>query len=214
MPPDASPPAAASGRTGVRRDTPRAGGADWFSGRPDEPRWARPALWALLAATAVLYLWNLSASGYANDYYAAAVKAGTESWKAWLFGSLDSGNSITVDKPPASLWVMVLSTRIFGFSLVRHAAAAGADGSRHGRHSVRRGASAGPARPPAWSPVRLLALTPVAALMFRFNNPDALLVLLLTAGRLLRDPGDRDPGGPERHCAGCCSPASRSVSPS
>src|SRR5262249_32704784 len=28
----------------------------------------------------------------------------------------------------------------------------------------------------------ILAITPVAALMFRFNNPDALLVLLLVAG--------------------------------
>ena len=59
--------------------------------RPSRPRWERPALLALLAGTALLYLWNLSASGYANDFYAAAVQAGTESWKAWLFGSLDSG---------------------------------------------------------------------------------------------------------------------------
>jgi 4-amino-4-deoxy-L-arabinose transferase-like glycosyltransferase len=69
----------------------------------------------------VLYLWNLSASGsaessWANEYYAAAVQAGTESWKAWLFGSLDSGNAITVDKPPASLWVMTAGARILGFS--------------------------------------------------------------------------------------------------
>jgi hypothetical protein len=69
---------------------------------PAPPRfgWERPAL---LAGTALLYLWNLSASGYANDFYTAAVQAGTRSWKAWLFGSLDSGNAITVDKPPASL---------------------------------------------------------------------------------------------------------------
>ena len=55
-------------------------------------------------------------SGWANDYYAAAVQAGTQDWKAWLFGSLDAGNAITVDKPPAALWVMALSGRIFGFS--------------------------------------------------------------------------------------------------
>ena len=113
--------------------TPRGRWARLVLGPPGDPRWARPALWALLAATAVLYLWNLSASGYANDYYAAAVKSGTESWKAWLFGSLDSGNSITVDKPPASLWVMVLSGRIFGFSSFAMLAPAGADGRRHGR---------------------------------------------------------------------------------
>ena len=80
------------------------------------PRWVRPALLALLAATAVLYLWGLGSSGWANDYYAAAAQAGTQDWKAWLFGSLDSGNAITVDKPPAALWVMALSGRLFGFS--------------------------------------------------------------------------------------------------
>ena len=54
-------------------------------------------------------------SGYANSFYAAAVQAGTKSWKAFFFGSLDASNFITVDKPPASLWVMELSGRIFGF---------------------------------------------------------------------------------------------------
>src|SRR6202035_3054120 len=62
------------------------------------------------------YIWDLSASGNANSFYAAAVQAGTKSWKAFFFGSLDSANFITVDKPPASLWVMSLSGRIFGFS--------------------------------------------------------------------------------------------------
>ena len=90
-PPDSHPSAASpTRRTRVGR---------LFRGRPDDPRWARPALWSLLAATAGLYLWNLSASGYANDFYAAAVKAGTQDLRAWLFASLDSSNAITVDKP-------------------------------------------------------------------------------------------------------------------
>ena len=33
-------------------------------------------------------------------------QAGSEDWKAFLFGSSDAANLITVDKPPASLWVM------------------------------------------------------------------------------------------------------------
>ena len=73
-------------------------------------------MWLLLAGTAVLYLWNLTASGWANSYYAAATQAATQSWKAWLFGSLDAGNVITVDKPPASLWLSGLFGRVFGFS--------------------------------------------------------------------------------------------------
>jgi len=81
-----------------------------------DPRWARPGLVALLVGTAVLYLWGLGSSGWANSYYAAAAQAGTQSWKAWLFGSLDAGNAITVDKPPAAMWAMGLSGRLFGFN--------------------------------------------------------------------------------------------------
>jgi 4-amino-4-deoxy-L-arabinose transferase-like glycosyltransferase len=64
----------------------------------------------------VFYLWGLSASGYANSFYSAAAQAGSQSWKAFIFGSLDAGNAITIDQPPASLWLMALSVRIFGLS--------------------------------------------------------------------------------------------------
>jgi 4-amino-4-deoxy-L-arabinose transferase-like glycosyltransferase len=146
---------------------------------PPNRRWERPALLALLAATAVLYLWGLGTSGWANDYYAAAVQAGTQDWKAWLFGSLDPGNAITVDKPPAALWVMVASTRLFGFNafamlLPQVLMGVGAVGVVYA--AVRR--CSGPAAGLIAGAV--LALTPVAAMMFRYNNPDALLVLLLT----------------------------------
>ena len=145
-----------------------------------QPRWARPALLALLAATAVLYLWGLGSSGWANEYYAAAVQAGTQDWKAWLFGSLDAGNAITVDKPPAALWVMALSGRLFGFNaftMLLPQALMGVGAVALLYAAVRR--CSGPAAGLIAGAV--LALTPVAALMFRFNNPDALLVLLLVA---------------------------------
>src|SRR5690348_1276584 len=80
------------------------------------PRWTIPALIGLLAATAGLYLWDLSASGWANSFYSAAAQAGSQSWKAWFFGSSDAANSITVDKTPAALWIDGLSVRIFGLS--------------------------------------------------------------------------------------------------
>ena len=147
----------------------------------DRPRWVRPALVVLLVGTAVLYLWNLSASGYANEYYAAAVQAGTQSLKAWLFGSLDSGNAITVDKPPAALWVMTASARLFGFSswsLLVPQALMGVASVGLLCGAVRRwaGPVAGLVAGAA------LALTPAVVLMFRFDNPDALLTLLLVAG--------------------------------
>ncbi len=63
----------------------------------------------IFGLTALLYTWNLSRIDMGNTFYAAAVKSGTESWKAFFFGSLDPGSFITVDKPPAALWVMELS---------------------------------------------------------------------------------------------------------
>jgi hypothetical protein len=81
----------------------RPGATRLFLGPVGSPPWARPLLWLLLAGTAAFYLVDITGNGYANDFYAAAVKSGTESWKAWLFASLDSGNAITVDKPPVSL---------------------------------------------------------------------------------------------------------------
>jgi 4-amino-4-deoxy-L-arabinose transferase-like glycosyltransferase len=176
-------PSAPPGRhSGPPQRSGRAG--TLLRGPSEQPRWARPALLVLLAGTAVLNLWNLSASGYANDFYAAAVQAGTQSWKAWLFGSLDSGNAITVDKPPAALWVMTLSARIFGFSswslLVPQALMGVASvGLLHA--SVRRWAGPGAGLLAGAA----LALTPAAVLMFRFDNPDALLVLLMVAGAYL-----------------------------
>ncbi len=148
---------------------------------PARPRWARPGLTALLVGTGVLYLWGLSANGYGNDFYAAAVQAGSQSWKAFFFGSLDAGNAITVDKTPASLWVMGLSVRLFGlssWSLLVPQALMGVATVALVVAAVRRTVG----RPgPALLAGAVMALTPVAVLMFRFDNPDALLVLLLTA---------------------------------
>jgi 4-amino-4-deoxy-L-arabinose transferase-like glycosyltransferase len=148
--------------------------------RSPSPRWARPALILLLAATAGLYLWGLGASGWANSFYSAAVQAGTKSWKAFFFGSSDAASSITVDKPPAALWVMEISARLFGvnaWSILVPQALEGVAAVGLLYAAVRRwfGAAAG------LLAGAILAVTPVAALMFRFNNPDALLTLLLVA---------------------------------
>ncbi len=150
-------------------------------GRPDGPRWVRPSLAALLLATAVLYLWNLGESGWANAFYSAAAQAGSLSWKALFFGSSDAANAITVDKTPAALWVMGLSARLFGvnaWSVLVPQALMGVGSVALVFATVRR--TSGPAAGLLAGAV--LALTPAAALMFRFNNPDALLVLLLVAG--------------------------------
>jgi 4-amino-4-deoxy-L-arabinose transferase-like glycosyltransferase len=167
-------PPSAHGRHGQ----PRGRIARLLRRRPEDPSWARPALLALLAATAVLYLVGLSRNGWANAFYAAAVQAGTKSWKAFFFGSFDSANFITVDKTPASLWVTEISARIFGlnsWSLLVPQALEGVAAVGVLYATVRRWS--GPAAGLIAGAV--LAFTPVATLMFRYNNPDALLVLLL-----------------------------------
>jgi 4-amino-4-deoxy-L-arabinose transferase-like glycosyltransferase len=149
-------------------------------------RWGSQSAWnrhaplaGLLSATALLYLVGLSRNGWANQFYAAAAQAGSKSWKAFLFGSLDQSNYITVDKPPASLWVMDLSVKIFGtnsWAILVPQALEGVAAVALLYAAVTRvsGRTAGLLAGSA------LALTPVATLMFRFNNPDALLVLLMT----------------------------------
>jgi 4-amino-4-deoxy-L-arabinose transferase-like glycosyltransferase len=149
-----------------------------WRGQETDKAWVRPSLLALLFSTAVLYVWNLGASGWANSFYSAAVQAGTHSWKAFFFGSFDSSNLITVDKPPMSLWVMELSARLFGvnaWSILVPEALMGVATVGVVYLTVRRWST------PAAGLIAgaVTALTPVAVLMFRFNNPDALLVLLL-----------------------------------
>jgi 4-amino-4-deoxy-L-arabinose transferase-like glycosyltransferase len=149
-------------------------------GSAADPAWYRPGLLAVLVATAVAYGWALGASGWANGFYSAAAQAGASSWKAFFFGSFDAANAITVDKPPASLWVMAMSVRMFGLSswsiLVPEALMGVATVGFVGA-TVKRWFRPGAALLAA----AVVAMTPVAALMFRFNNPDALLVLLVTA---------------------------------
>ncbi|WP_099250956.1 glycosyltransferase family 39 protein [Mycobacterium sp. shizuoka-1] len=127
-----------------------------------------------------MYLWNITVNGMGNQFYAGSALAGSKNWEALLFGSLDSANFITVDKPPVSQWVMGLSGQLFGFSsasmlipeaLMAVATVALLYAAVTRICGPRAGLLAGAA----------LALTPVAALMFRFNNPDAAMVLLMTA---------------------------------
>lgn len=155
-------------------------------------RYRRLSLAGLLIGTAVVYLWNLSINGWANSFYTAAIQAGSQSWKAWFFGASDMAGSITVDKPPAALWIPGLSVRVFGLNPwsvlvpevlmgVASVALLHLIVSRYLGHWAGIGAGA------------VLASTPVAAMMFRFDNPEALLVLLMIAavGALLRamEPG-------------------------
>ena len=147
---------------------------------PSTDRRGRLGLLVLLTVAAIFWSVTLYRNGWANPFYSAAVQAGTKSWKAFLFGSSDAGNSITVDKPPASLWPMEISARIFGVNtwsiqlpqvLFGLASVALLYVIVKRQFGVAAGLIAG----------GVLAVTPVATLMFRYNNPDALLVFVMIA---------------------------------
>ncbi|GAA4230308.1 4-amino-4-deoxy-L-arabinose transferase-like glycosyltransferase [Streptosporangium album] len=149
-------------------------------GAPGDPRWARPALWGVLALAAVLYGWALS--GLANEYYAAAILSGTRSWKAFFFGALDAGSFITVDKPPFALWVMGLSARIFGFgtwSMLLPQVLAGVAAVAVVHSAVRRALPGTPGHAAGLLAALVMTLTPITVAINRDNNPDTVLVLLL-----------------------------------
>lgn len=142
------------------------------------PRWVLPALAGVGGLAAFLYLWNLTVSGYGNTYYAMAAQAASQSWSAWLFGALDAGSFITLDKPPLANWILGLSVRAFGLSpasVLLPQALAGVATVLILFAAVRR--SFGPAE--GIVAALVAALTPAAVLIFRYDNPDAVLVLLL-----------------------------------
>lgn len=167
-----------NGRLGSIRDWNPRCVAEVLRGPAEDPAWQRPALLALLSFTAVLYTWGLDRNGWANSYYSAAAMSGSLDWTAFLFGSSDPGNAITVDKPPLSIWIMSLSVRIFGLSSWSILLPQSIMGILsvyllyrmvQKRFDAATGLLAG----------TFLAIIPVATVIFRYNNPDALLTLLM-----------------------------------
>ncbi|MFF6806859.1 glycosyltransferase family 39 protein [Streptomyces sp. NPDC012616] len=151
-----------------------------FTGAPEDPRWSRPALWAILALATALYAWNLT-SITGNTFYNAAVYSGTKSWKAFFFGALDAGSFITVDKPPFALWVMGLSARAFGYGtwqLMLPMVAVGTGSVALVHRLVKR--DFGPVA--ATLSALVLALTPITVAITRDTNPDPVLVFLMLLG--------------------------------
>ena len=125
-------------------------------------------------------LWNLSAQGLGNAYYAAAVRSMTQSWTNFFFASFDPGGWITVDKPPLAWWVPAALAKIFGvnsWTLLGPSAVAGAVAVLLLTVTVRRvwGVTAGIGAGLA------LATMPTAVAVSRSNNPDVWLVLGVVA---------------------------------
>lgn len=142
-----------------------------------QPRWARPALLAVAAVAAVLFAWNLPDAGYAT-FYSVAVKSMSVSWKAFFYGALDPGATITIDKLAGSFLPQALSARIFGYhqwSLALPQVIEGIVATLVMYRVVRR-----------WSgevagllAAGLLALTPVVTSMFGHAMEDGALTMCL-----------------------------------
>jgi 4-amino-4-deoxy-L-arabinose transferase-like glycosyltransferase len=165
------PAAVASPRSAGRRIDARAGVRRLL---------AYPELLAVLAVAGALNLWNLSENGYANTFYAAAVKSMAGSWHDFLFASMDKAGLMTIDKPPLAYWIQALVVRVFGYSswsLLVPQAIMGVIAAALMYDLTRRrfGRAAG------FAAGLVLATTPTIVAVSRHNNPDELLVLLSVA---------------------------------
>ena len=140
--------------------------------------WHLVALTGVLALAAFLDFFRLSRNGYANTYYAAAVRSMLRSWHNCFFVSFDPGGLVSVDKPPLALWAEAASAKLLGYSglsILLPEALAGVLAVWVLYLLVARyfGRVAGLVAALA------LAVSPVSVAINRDNNPDALFVLLL-----------------------------------
>jgi 4-amino-4-deoxy-L-arabinose transferase-like glycosyltransferase len=143
-------------------------------------RWHLAGLAAILAVAAFLDFFHLNRNGYANEYYAGAVRSMLKSWHNFFFVSFDPGGLVSVDKPPLALWLQAASAKVFGYSgwsILLPEALAGVVAVWLLYLLVTRvfGRIAGLVAAFA------LAVSPVSVSVNRDNNPDALLALLLIA---------------------------------
>ena len=140
--------------------------------------WDRSVL-ALIAAVALfLNLYALNKEGYANEYYAAAVRSMLESWHNFFFASFDPGGFITIDKPPLDFWIQAAFAYVFGFhgwALILPQALADVGSVLLMFTLVKRhfGKVAGLIASAA------MALTPIAVAVSRTNQVDGMLVFLM-----------------------------------
>jgi 4-amino-4-deoxy-L-arabinose transferase-like glycosyltransferase len=143
-------------------------------------RQERTLIGGVLAVALLVNAWGLSAVGWGNAYYSAAVRSMGSSWHNFFYASLDAGGYVSVDKPPLALWVQVVSSKIFGYSrlaVLLPEVLAGALAVGLLFWGLRRtwGVTA------ALVGAAALAVTPISVMVNHSNNTDALLAMLMTA---------------------------------
>ncbi|MER2092392.1 MAG: glycosyltransferase family 39 protein, partial [Saccharopolyspora rectivirgula] len=142
--------------------------------------WRPWALAGVVALSLLLYGWGLGSEGWGNAFYAAAVKAMSQSPTDFVFGSYDPAGVVTVDKSPMAFWPQVLSSWIFGYrgwALLLPQVLEGGAAVFLLHRTARRWAGENSALLAAL----VLALTPITVAINRDNNPDTLLTLLCVA---------------------------------
>lgn len=140
-------------------------------------RYERPILAGIATVAALLFFWGIWHSAY-HTFYASAVRSMTDNPVAFLYGSFDPGNSITLDKLPGFLWPQALSALVLGFhpwSLVVPQALEGVASVVLLHVVVRRWAGV----PAGLLAAAFLTLTPVTVGLGRSVTEDAPFVLLL-----------------------------------
>jgi 4-amino-4-deoxy-L-arabinose transferase-like glycosyltransferase len=151
------------------------GEKDW------SPWWRRGALIAVTLVSVFMNFYQLGTNGWANTYYAAAIRSMLDSWHNFFYVSFDPGGFVSVDKPPLGFWLQAASAKIFGFtpfSIFLPQALAGVLSVLLLYHLVRRhfGVIAGLLAALA------LAISPISVLTNRNNTIDSTLVLIMLLG--------------------------------
>lgn len=145
-----------------------------------QPR-RRRALALILLLAAFANFFELQRNGYANLYYAVAIRSMLENWHNFFFVSYDPGGFVSVDKPPLGFWIQVASAKLLGFSgfsILLPEALAGIATVCVLYLVVRRifGTGAG------LLAALFLAITPISVVTNRNNTIDSLLVLTVLLG--------------------------------
>jgi 4-amino-4-deoxy-L-arabinose transferase-like glycosyltransferase len=144
-------------------------------------------LWHWLALGGVIFIsifmnfYQLGQNGFANLYYAAAIRSMLVNWRNFFFVSFDPGGFVSIDKPPLGFWLQAASAKIFGFtafSIFLPQALAGVLSVLLLYYLVSRhfGVVAGLLASLA------LAISPISVLTNRNNTIDSILVLVMLLG--------------------------------
>ena len=143
--------------------------------------WHRLALGIVLLISIFMNFYQLGQNGFANLYYASAIRSMLDSWHNFFFVSFDPGGFVSIDKPPLGFWLQAASAKIFGFtpfSIFLPQALAGVLSVLLLYYLVRRhfGVVAGLLAALA------LAISPISVLTNRNNTIDSTLVLVMLLG--------------------------------